>query len=339
MPKNKNALDRFNILNECFRNDYHLPVGTLNPIHKGCWTKEELVERIYQETGKTIHPKTISNDIRDMRTMYNAPIKSCRGFGWKYEDPKFSISENPLTDQDYQVLSEITEILKNYSGFKYFEDAETIISKIEDNKLHSDYQRIQLDTLPAYSGLQFISKIKEAVFEMKAIKLINKEFEKDEKEIVFHPYILKEYNNRWFVLGYANKKAGKYGKLWLLALDRIVKIHPSEVKYRKPDKKELRNYFTQIFGVTNYQDIQTEKVIIKIEKFRSNYFKTKPIHKSQKLIKEEADYDCYSLKLKLNKEIISLFLSFGKDLEVVEPTSFRDDIKDHVNEMHKLYQV
>lgn len=338
MPKNKNAMKRYRILDECFQNDYHLPSCSHNPAHRGCWTLEELIEKIFEKTGISISERTLKNDMYDLKSYYNAPIKNQRGVGWKYEDPHFSIFDNPLSDRDYKILNEITEILKNYRGFKYFEDADSIISKIEDNKLHSDYQKIQLDILPAYSGLKFISKIKEAIFEKKAIQIINKEFDQEEASIAFHPYILKEFNNRWFVLGFANKSKGKFGKLWILALDRIVKISNSEIQYRKPNKKELKLYFSEIYGVTNYREKEAETVIVKIDKYRSNYIRTKPIHKSQTLMKEEVDYDYYSMKLKLNNEIISLFLSFGKDLEVVKPKNFRKAMNEHTEQMFRKYK-
>jgi predicted DNA-binding transcriptional regulator YafY len=339
MSKTKEAYIRYRIIDECFQNTGHLPSTAQNSFFGGCWTIEELIDKIFEKTdGKLeVSDRTIQYDFEHMKIEFGAPIENERGIGYRYSDPSFSLTKNPLTENDFKMFDEVIEILKNYSSFKYFEDSDTLISKRNDQKSDSQYSKIQLDTLPAYKGFKNISVIKDAIFERNPICISNKEFEKEETDIIFHPYILKEFNNRWFVLGYADKKKGKYGKLWLLALDRIVKIQPSEIKYKKPNKKELRNYFSDIFGVTNYSDKQKEKVIAKIEKFRSNYFKTKPIHKSQKLIKEEADFDYYSLKLKLNNEIISLFLSFGKDLEVIEPESFRQEIKLHVQQMNLLY--
>lgn len=337
MPKTKQAAVRHRILDECFQNTNHLPSGIENIEYGGCWTVDELIEKIEEKSGIVIGDRTIKSDFVAMKIEYGAPIKNERGIGYYYTDKDFSITKNPLSDKDFKVLNEIVDILKNYRGFKYFEEADTLISKIEENMSQTDFSKIQLDILPNYSGIQFISSIKEAIFNRKVISLINQEFDKEEVEVIFHPYVLKEYNNRWFVLGYADKKKNKYGELWLFALDRIKKIKPSDKKFKKPNRKEIKNYFSEIYGVTNYKENETEKVILKLEKFRSNYFKTKPLHKSQKLIKEEVEFDYYSLNLKLNKEIISLFLSFGKDLEVIEPKSFRKEMKEHINRMTEMY--
>ena len=326
MPKNKQAALRYKLIDECFQRRNYMSSSTQNTHHKGYWKVNDLLEVIEERLGRSISERTLKNDFNDMICDYGAPIVNSRNTGYKYEYD-FSITDNPLNDKDYEVLNEITGILRYYTGFKYFEDAETLISKIEENKTKSDYSRIQLDTLPRYTGLQFIESIKKAIFEKYVISLTYETFKEEKMNVNFHPYLLKEYNNRWFVLGFTDKKEGLYGNIGLYALDRIKKTTKTELHYRKPDKKELSSYFANIYGVTNMPKQEVYQVLIKVSKFRSNYLKTKPIHPSQKLYKEEMDYDFFTFKLKINNEIISLFLSFGNDLEVLEPVDFRAQLK------------
>ncbi|OYT14619.1 MAG: hypothetical protein B7C24_17365 [Bacteroidetes bacterium 4572_77] len=326
MPKNKQAALRYKIIDQCFQRKNYMSSSTQNPHHKGYWKVEDLLNKIEEELGKSITDRTLKSDFLDMEADYGAPIVNLRNVGYRY-DRDFTITDNPLNEKDFKVLNEITEILQFYTGFKYFEDAETLISKIEESKTKSDYAKIQLDTLPRYTGLQFIDSIKTAIFEKYVIALTYETFMEEKMNINFHPYLLKEYNNRWFVLGFTNKKEGLYGNIGLYALDRIKRINKTALKHRKPNKEELSSYFANIYGVTNMPNQEVHQVLIKVNKFRSNYLKTKPIHPSQKLYKEEVDYDFFTFKLKINNELISLFLGFGKDLEVLEPTSFRTQLK------------
>ncbi len=326
MPKNKQAALRYKLIDECFQRKNYMSSSTQNPHHKGYWKVNDLLNEIEEKLGMRISNRTLKSDFNDMMIDYGAPIINLRNVGYKYEYD-FTYTDNPLSEKDFTVLNEITEILRHYTGFKYFEDAETLISKIEENKTKSDYARIQLDTLPRYTGLQFIEAIKKAIFGKYVIALTYETFKEEKMNINFHPYLLKEYNNRWFVLGFTNKKEGQYGNIGLYALDRIKKTKKTEIRYRKPDKKELSSYFANIYGVTNMPEQEVHNVLIKVSKFRSNYLKTKPIHPSQKLYKEEVDYDFFTFKLKVNNELISLFLGFGKDLEVLEPVYFRTQLK------------
>jgi len=337
MPKNKQAALRYKLIDRCFQRDNYMSSSTQNRLHKGYWKVDDLLDVIEEELGVRISERTLKNDFTDMQVDYEAPIVNLRNVGYKYEY-KFSITDNPLSEKDFAILNEIIDILKHYTAFKYFEDAETLISKIEENKTKSDYTKIQLDTLPRYSGLQYIEAIKKGIFEKYVIALSYKTFKNEEMEVNFHPYLLKEYNNRWFVLGYTNKKKGTYEGIGLYALDRIKGINKTELKYRKPKTKELAAYFADIYGVTNFPDKTVERILIKVSKFRSNYLNTKPIHPSQKLYKQEIEYDFYTFNLKINKELISLFQSFGADLEVLEPTELRNQMKLELMEAIKHYQ-
>jgi predicted DNA-binding transcriptional regulator YafY len=325
MPKNKQAALRYKLIDKCFQRKNYMSSSSLNKHHKGYWKVDDLLSVIEEELGKRVSERTLKSDFENMQIDYNAPIVNKRGVGYKYKYD-FSITDNPLSEKDFAILNEITEILHHYTGFKYFEDAETLISKIEENKTKSDYTRIQLDTLPRYTGLQFIEALKKAIFEKYVVGMDYETFSKEKLQVNFHPYLLKEYNNRWFVLGFTNKKDGMYGSMGLYALDRIKKIEPTELKYRKPNTTELNAYFSNIYGVTNKAEDVIEHIMVKLVKFRSMYLRTKPIHPSQKLIKEEEKYDYYQFKLKINNELISWILSFGKDIEVVEPLNFRNQI-------------
>ena len=50
---------------------------------------------------------------------------------------------------------------------------------------------------------------------------------------------------------------------------------------------------------------------------------TKPLHLSQRIISEDDGYTKISINVKINKELISLLLSFGPDVEVIAPASLR----------------
>ena len=68
----------------------------------------------------------------------------------------------------------------------------------------------------------------DAIICKQALKITYQPFNKPDKtEIIFSPYLLKEFRNRWFVFG----KINEYSTITVLGLDRIKKIGNSNVIY------------------------------------------------------------------------------------------------------------
>lgn len=96
------------------------------------------------------------------------------------------------------------------------------------------------------------------------------------RSIDFHPYLLKQYNDRWFLLGAADTDQ----KILNFALDRIDKVEPlPEKKYTEcPD--DIYDRFEDIVGVTLYEDRQVEHIVCWVNDASKGYVNTKPIHES-----------------------------------------------------------
>ena len=200
MPKNLAAGKRFVIINECLRNDFHIPSTSDNAEHRGIWPVQDLAKRIMEKLDLTAPPseRTIKDDIRTMRNGemgYEAPIRNERGIGYFYADPNYSITQNPLSEIDIENLKEILGILKQFKGFKYFSDINSIISKIENTVNVSEYSSILFDTIPDAAGLDFINPITKAIKNKTVLLIEYQPFDQEKLlELTIHPYILKEYN-------------------------------------------------------------------------------------------------------------------------------------------------
>ena len=162
-------------------------------------------------------------------------------------------------------------------------------------------------------------------------------YEEAETPRHIHPYLLKEYNNRWFVYAYTNeyKGEGVYG------LDRIKRLEKTGKKYRAlgtNGRLRLVNYFKDIIGVTNFEDKKVEDIVLKVKRARANYLLTKPIHKSQKVIKENADYVWFGFHLKPNHELNAFILSYGNDIMVEQPKALANEIKEILTEAAGFYK-
>ena len=333
---------RYRIIDECLQNRHHQPSTSNNSRHRGIWSLNDLMEAIEQKTDSTVSDRTLKEDIsrmkEDIDLAYYAPIENERGIGYFYSDPGYKLTETPLSPATITALKDVIELLRQFKGFKYFENAEGLIYNIEENILKSEFTDVQFDVLPGYNGLDFIDPIKKAIREKKVLKMTYKAFyEEAETPRHIHPYLLKEYNNRWFVYAYTNEYANTDRDEGVYGLGRIISLDPTNKRYRHPSKKRIKEYFRDIIGVTNYKEKKAGQIVLRLTKERANYLLTKPIHYSQKTIKQSNEFVWFSFKLKSNPELIALILSYGKDIVVESPKTLVVEISGILNDAIKNY--
>ena len=338
MAANKKQLARYRIIDECLQNKNHIPSTSLNPDHRGHWPVEDLLEAIREKLDMEISERQLKDDLSRMRDdvdlAYYAPIKNKRGIGYYY-GKEYKLTERALGPAEMRALKDVVDLLKQFRGFRYFEGVEGLIHDIESRVSRSEFAEVQFDVLPDYRGLQYIDDLRKAIQDRKVLRMTYQAFyEEAPVPRHIHPYLLKEYNNRWFVYAYTEEYNGEgvYG------LDRILKLDMTGHGYRTPDKKKIISYFKDIIGVTNYEDKQVEDIVVRLERERANYLITKPVHASQKKIKESGDYIWFSFRLKPNNELTALFLSFGRDLVIEKPASLAKEMREILEAMLNNYK-
>ncbi|MGV6860795.1 MAG: helix-turn-helix transcriptional regulator [Putridiphycobacter sp.] len=336
MAQNKNALIRYKTLDKCLQNHYKK------------WTLEDLIfecsEALYEYEGRDINvsKRTVQLDIQMMRSNklgYNAPIEVYEKKYYRYAEEGYSITNIPITQNDMSVLSETVEMLKQFKDFSLFSELGGIIQKLED-KVYSETNQqssiIYLDKNEGLKGLEFLDQIYQAILKKIVLKLTYQSFKARQHSIfIFHPYILKEFNNRWFVVG---RKEGE-SKIMTLALDRILILdYDLGIVYRKVDFNG-EDFYKNTIGVTVLNEKHLCETILKVKRDNAPYVLTKPFHKSQELIDKDEDGSItIKLKVDLNYEFERLILGFGPSIEVIEPKMLRRKIKRKLKKSIKNYQ-
>lgn len=166
------------------------------------------------------------------------------------------------------------------------------------------------------------------------VRLTYQPYMSEKQDIFVHPYHLKQYNNRWFLIGKAEGKE----HLQNYAVDRIKGI----VHLSKPyieSEIDFSNYFDDVIGVSVNEN-PIEKIIMKVNKKRYPYIRTKPLHPTQDVIEENEndDYVVISIDVKVNNELITTLLSYGPDIEVLSPDSLRNLIIERIKTMYDTYK-
>ncbi|MGI8892774.1 MAG: helix-turn-helix transcriptional regulator [Bacteroidia bacterium] len=331
MPKNKEASIRYRIIDKCLRNKQK-PYPSLT----------EIVEVCQEVLGKNFSESTIQKDIYSMRfdegLGYNAPIGYNKIHkGYYYEDENYTIASVPLNDEELQAIQFAASVLDQFKGVEMLEQFSHAINKITEavslgKSLGSNRNFIQVEQAPFFKGSEWLTVIANAIGNSECLKISYLPFDNDKaREYIYHPYLLKEYRNRWYVSGDDDHA----GMIRTFGLDRVEKIERADVEYKYAEFKPAI-YFSHTIGIT-VGDLDPREVVLSFTPLQGKYIKTQPLHSSQKVLIDDDKEFRIKLDVLINYELLMLILSYGKEVKVIKPESLRTEIKQLLEQTLKNY--
>ncbi|HUR12823.1 MAG TPA: WYL domain-containing protein [Flavitalea sp.] len=328
MPLNKSAYIRYRIIDQCLTN-------TMRTYP----TKEFILDKVSEVVGP-VSQSSLEKDFGKMKELFNAPIQYNRAQnGYHYTEEGFSIKEFPLTEEEIEALdfsTAVLQVLKQTPIFQRFEGAiEKVISGYRAGKLlgKEDDEIIQVEAPLSDSGSQFIQPLYQSILQLQPVFILYKSFVGEAKEHLFCPYLLKEYRNRWYVVGNSSQKEN----IIVLALDRIREIKVAKAKWVPDDSFRPNDYFKYSFGITQVHGAKPETVELSLTPLQSKYVLSQPLHASQKIISESEQEVKISLEVYLTQELVMTILGLGAGVKVLKPKDLVQTITDEIKKMNELY--
>jgi hypothetical protein len=330
MANSKHAHVRYNILDYCFRNKSF----TFNELLS--FVNDKIAE-LYPGEGISI--RTLRDDIkvfRDKKEGFGAPLpENIRIL--RYTNTDFSIAQKPLLEYEQYLIDAAQQLLERFENHpKYNRLAEALI-KFQDDEEENDTSKILFyDTNEEYKGIKHLKPLYLAIKKKQVLQVTFKGFQDDiATTFEFHPHILKQYNNRWFVFGLNNNIAIKE---WSIPLDeRLINFDVLEDATYIGAEVDWGTFFRTMVGVVRPKDAEIVRVVLRFYNGRENYFKTKPFQPDFEEFFEEDKQDQVWFETIINKELVQQLLSYGQDLEIIEPKSLKKEMKDHVDSMINYY--
>lgn len=336
MATNKHATIRYHALDQCFSN-----------FGRKYFIDDLIVacnNALYDFNGLSdgIKRRQIFEDIKFMESEqgWSIPLvkfKEGKRTYYRYSDKNFSVKKQAINQSEANQLKETLSILSRFKGMPQFEWIEEILIRLESSfnihRVNNTSSIVGFEQNQYLKGLEFFGELFNAILYKKTLNIHYQSFNRAGPTIMeIHPYYLKQYNSRWFLIGLNPK----YQKLSNIALDRILNFTHMNRTYIPNESFDFEEYFEDAIGVT-VDGRAVERVTLKIDKQTWPYIETKPIHGSQKVIERTEEYIKIQLLLKINFELETLILSRGEAIEVVHPEGLKNRIKDRVSRLHKRY--
>ena len=339
MATNKNALIRYKHLDMLLSDRHHY--YDINDL------TEKVNEMLYDDGFKTVTRRCIEKDLVYLTERpFCAPIERTKRNGKNcvfYKNASFSIFKQEMSREERNLLREVLNTIGQFDGLDNFE-------WLEKFKIGLGYNRhrqiISFSNNPYLKNSNLLGTLFDYISNKVVIRLYYHTFNDTAiRSIDFHPYLLKQYNDRWFILGAADSDK----VILTFALDRIDKVEPLPEKKYKECHEDLNERFEDIVGITYHANRPVSHILFWCSNDAQDYVITKPLHGSQIQYHGEeekrlhAQYSSleggsfFSIDCIENFELITLLCSYGQNLIVLEPTSIRDEVFNRISVMVDKY--
>lgn len=290
----------------------------------------------YQEvTSKVTILKDMEGIMNDFPDAKIVRKKVGREVFYEYEDKSFSIYNIPLNDDEMAQLAQTVSVLSKFEGMPNFDWVDNLIDhfKLSLNIPSTRETIVAFDENFDLRGRGWFAKLFSAIAMQQALEIKYKPFGKPVKTLLFHPYLLKQYNNRWFLIGCS----GEHTSITNLPLDRIEDIAPATIDYRPNTDIDFHDYFDEMVGVSKH-GTECSKVKIKVSNDYYPYIETKPLHGTQRVVTHEDDYTVIQIEVIINPELKQLLLSHGSHITVISPDTLKEEIEADLKKNLEQYQ-
>lgn len=262
---------------------------------------------------------------------------------WNYSLPKRTFQQYKIAVQE---MFDVVIDCDVHNGYQYY------ISNIEDFKTDKSRQwllntfcasnlieqsksiknKIVFEEIPENS--EYLSFLVDAMKRNKKLEIVYLPYETDEPSTyIVHPYCMRLYHQHWYVLGFPETHPG----LRHFAVNRMKKLSMKEESFTYPDDFSADTFYRHSIGIYVNNDLPAQKVLLRVNKHLVNYYRSLPIHHSQKEIEKTDEYSIFEYLLCITPDLTHEILSRGSQIEVLEPERLRNEIQERLKETLKMY--
>ena len=286
----------------------------INTLRKRSSTFKEIQEKLaleseLQDYDFNISKRTFQRDVKDINSIYSIAIQ--------YD---FSLKTYFIDFEDQQdVKGRVLEAFDIFNALN--------ISDRLSNHIHFEQRKPQ--------GTDHLFGLLHAIKNNLQLKFTYYKFwEDDLTERSVDPYALKEFKNRWYVVG----NDPKNGVIKSFALDRLSDLVITNKKFYKPNAFQVNQYYKNSFGIISPNEDTPEDIVLSFTPFQGKYIKTLPLHHTQHILRDTEDELRISLKLYITHDFFMEILSLGDKVKVIQPEKLKKQLVSTVNEVQKLYK-
>ena len=277
-------------------------------------TKKEILDYV-NDTGIKMSNRTLDRDFEKLRDEF--------GIELKYDPAK----------NGYSILEEESPRFNTFLRLiELNETADLISTTLKEGKENLKY--IDFETSSAFRGIQHLKDLYQAIRNHHYISFNHTNYHTGVTKEFFNiePYLLKEYQNRWYLVG--RIKGGDH--FITFGIDRMANLQIMNKQFTPEDDVEVRELFSDIVGIV-YSISDVEEVLMAVDEKQAKYFKSLPWHESQKIFTENGK-TFMRMHVRPNFELTQKIMMQGDLIEVLKPEWLRDKVSKILSKASKRYE-
>lgn len=273
-------------------------------------------ETIMKALDTAITMRTFQRDIQDIQSNFDITIE--------YSPQKNGYSIDPDSCPDFDKLLYFLEVA---------ESADMVLRNLIDKRRAFKYLSLSPSTQP--KGTEQIKPLLAAIQQCKAVAFRHKKYGTEQTtDQSAHPYLLKEFEGRWYLFAYIEA----LGAFRTFGLDRISELTITETTFKREQRlADTTQKFEQVYGLVYEPDqnpnAPVERVVLHTTDWVAQHLQALPLHPSQEVEGNEV-----SIRVIINPEIENKILSYGENVEVLQPDHLRQKIRHRLEKNLSRYR-
>ena len=325
MNLSKSAFRRYKVIDGLLR----------NPMRKYP-TMEEIIDACLDKLDFEPSRETIQKDLANMRLPYpdgfDAPVRWCaRNRGYEYTDSNYSLAGVSLRQEELDTIEEAVDLIRSIGGSRISEQfnnaVEKLLSATIERNIKAEEKRPILQTMipPVSRGFEHFDCFYKACKEKIPVSFIHFSYKKRKySHINLHPFLIKEFENRWYVIGYSEN----HNEVRTFGMDRVSEPLMLKKKFIKVDSTSIDAHLNDIYGVFPIPEAKKEVIRIHVSQMGTHYMQAYPLHESQSIAKNSEGTSEITFNLIPSIELARYFLSQGRHVHIISPKWFHKFTQD-----------
>lgn len=289
--------------------------GCTNRNHKP--SKKEIMDKLRDEDlGKS--DRTLDRNLEDIRDEFGIEIKYDKRLKGYYIDREESAN---------------LEYMLRFCEMSV--SAQVIIESLKEGK-----EALQYIAFDSSDNLKGVHQLRNFLLAIRSNRMVCFEHSSFQKEGVndykIHPYLLKEYNRKWFIYGFWPEKQ----QFRIFGIDRISNMSLCDETFEPVKNFNPAAVFKDIVGISlkAFEDQPVQTIVISCDEEQGKYFKSLPWHSSFTVIRDTPQEFRFSVRLMPNYEFIQLMLKYCNRIQVLEPQWLREKMAQILSDAIAAYQ-
>ena len=278
--------------------------------------------------GDELQLRTFHNHRKAIQDIFNVIIEI---------DPK-------VKGYKYHILN--PEELEGDGLRSWLVDSYATLNQIQaDSKLKD---RVEFEDIP--SGHTWLTVFMQAMRENKVMEVTHQGFGKhDANTFEIEPYCLKVVNRRWYIVANnpyyeeMNKRHqgeadyAPHKEILAYGLDRITHVTILDKTFEMKKDFSMKDYYEGCTGIIPSND-PIEHVVLKAYWTAPDYLRTLPLHESQREIGSDEESTTFAYDVKLTYDFLQLIMQQGDQVEVLEPKTLRNQMRNLAKTLTSYYK-